>query len=208
LGFNPTPPAPMPTVLGGQSAFRQISTLSSGSARVEILDVEARVERFGEAFADGGDLTEVTFSEPLPPEEAYLFGQTLLTLKTTYPEGSYEGELWITTDRSSAPLMVFGFSASVGPAPEDMGGNAEVVEAAPDAAPDMGTEVVEDVTSDLGTGEDTSADISDDTGEPTPTPEQPKDEGCSQPGVSGTPFLGLVMLALWSVVRRRSARVA
>ena len=177
LHFSPPPPISVPVVQEGDVGFKQVTTISDVAERVVIEGVEIHVERNDSPFPDGPDLTTVSFSEPLLPEEEYLFGISLFAIETGFPAGAYEGEIWILTDRPTAPVVPITFFTTVTPAPAAEGADeaAEAVEPTPgdavEADGDMGADMGNDaVVSDMGDDSETDAN----TGEPTP----PTEEGC------------------------------
>jgi len=214
LHFLPSPPISMALVQEGETGFKQVSTISDALERVEIEGTEVHVERDNGAFEDGADLTNVFYSEPLPPEEAYLFGVSLLTIETDYPDGAFEGEIWILTDRSTAPIVPLSFFITVAPGPDVAD---DVADADPTA--DMGPDVTEDAgnadpvpdagTPDTGTPDesDMGQDISDAGGDSdVADPATPPDEGCcSQVGAEApTSFAIWVVVLGLATLRRRS----
>lgn len=209
LNYNPAPPVVLTTVEEGEIAFGQVTTLSSTAERTSIEGYELLVEQNDGVFSDADSLTDVIFSEPIPPEEDYLFGTTLITIETEYPMGTYEGEMLILTDRASAPLMPVRFSQVVEPsvaADEDSGDHDP--DAGMDAGSDMGTDV--DVsTPDMTTPDLVEADVSDDTSVTTNPPSDDQ-EGCcshvSHPQSSNGMTLLVVGLVTGLVLLRRRDR--
>ena len=206
LHFSPAPPVSIPVVQEGEAGFKQVSTVSDVSDRVVIEGVEIHVERNAAAFLDGAELTTVSFSEPLPPEEEYLFGISLFAIETDYPAGAYEGEVWILTDRTTASIVPITFFTTVTPAPIPEGGDdagAETGEPAPTDAgtatdSDMGTDVSGDVVvSDLGTDLET-----DGSTDETPAP----DEGCCSQSGSSRPSPVALLVFLLPIIAFRLRR--
>ena len=206
LNYNPAPPIFLTNVEEGEIGFGQVTTLSSTAERTSIEGYEVLVEQNDSAFLEGDSLTDVIFSEPLPPEEEHLFGATLITIETEYPSGTYQGEVLIHTDRASAPLMPIGFSQvveSVVPADEDSGDL--VSDAGIDAGSDMGTDV--DVSGpDMTTPDIVGVDVDEDSrvGADPPSDDQ---EGCcshvSHPQSSDGTILLVVGLVTGLVLLRR-----
>ena len=153
LAFNPVPPVTISPVLETETGFKQVNTLSEVSDRVVITEIEVHGERNNSAFPEAAELTSVTLSDPLAPEEEYLFGVTLLTIETSYPDGSYEGEIWVHTDRVTAPILALPFVTSVTaveqpePAPDAFVEQSGDMGASDMGGSDMGV-------SDLGQGSD------------------------------------------------------
>ena len=215
LHFLPSPPISMALVEEGEPGFKQVSTISDALERVEIEGTEVHVERDNAAFEDGADLTNVFYSEPLPPEEAYLFGVSLLTIETDYPDGAFEGEIWILTDRATAPIVPLSFFITVAPGPDvadDVADADPTADMGPDTAGDAGADPVPDagipdavadsVESDMG------PDIADDDSDVgTADPTTPPDEGCcAQVGAEPPTSFAFWMLLLGLVTLRRRAR--
>ena len=197
LHFNPPPPVSVPLVEEGDTGFKQVTTISDLIERVVVEGVEIHVERNDGAFPEGADLTTVTFSEPLPPEEAYLFGVSLFAIETDFPAGAYEGEIWILTDRATAPIVPLTFFTTVTPAPDAEGVEGDGADVAEPTVADSGLETGNDMGTDAttdGTVADVVADGGEDTveGEATPPPE----EGCCSQGGAArySPVAPLVLL--------------
>jgi hypothetical protein len=215
LTFDPAPPIAIPPVVEGEVGRRQISTRATTGDRVLIEDIEVIVDRNSAAFPEGGDLTDVRLSAPLPPETDYLFGTTLITVETEYPRGSYEGEVWVHTDRPAAPILPIAFSTSVSAGADDLGdpaadagdGGDEPADVAPDGGPDTGApdtgrpDVGRPDTGDIDAGVDGAPA---DTGGPVAEEPPPEEGCCRQSPAGGSSIWSVGLLALLAVVARRS----
>jgi hypothetical protein len=195
-------------VLETETGFKQVNTLSEVSDRVVITEIEVHAERNNSSFLEAAELTTVTLSDPLPPEEDYLFGVTLLTIETSYPDGSYEGEIWVHTDRVSAPILALPFVTSVTaveqPEPDP---DAFVEQFGDVGSSDMGSS--DRGSSDMGQGSDSVLSDSGSGQQGTPSTSNQgsnDDSGCrtvggSQPALVFWGLFGICLIA----ARRRSA---